>query len=426
MRRLTYFALVLAACGDDGGSSSPDARMIDGPLPPTVTVTLTNRPNVPANFGFAVVYRDGTGAWKAAPAPVNDAYAIPVESSSYAVGWTCVSAPISLREVNLYYFTKAERPSLTLAIPDYCTDRATQQVTLSGTVANRPTGSMSAAFGFFAGDVLDNGTYTFMTTPGTHDVVAGHLVVAGGNAVADTAAVSRNVAISGSGAANLDYANAAATQTATVDVTSTGSIQVRTTLYTAGDTRFRTSDMTTGAFVAVGLPSALAQADDIYNIQVRTIQSGSTLITQDWKSTVSATTFTAPAALGTVTPTVAGTTPYPRLDLTWGSYDTAVGYQVVATQSQTALQCATSRACTVTWTANVSPGIAGTTPAFQMPNFSAIVGWTTGLQFKTGTPVTGFVSASASSAGATDFPLTTVAAAGAHRTIAATDFSTTP
>lgn len=430
MRRFAFLAFVLAACGDDS-SSTPDARTPDAaldpdaPPAPTVAVTVPNLPTVPSTFAFGVVYRDGTGPWKAAPAAVNGTYTLPITSASYGVGWTCMSPTLNVREVNLYNVTKAERPALSLTLPDHCTDATAALVTLSGTVSNRPTGSMSAAFGLLSSDVQTNGTYSMMTAPGTRDLVVGHLVIASGNAITDTTGVSRNVVLNGSGTANLDYANAMATQSATVNVTSSGSIQVRTTLYTAGGTRFRTSDMTTGPFLAVGLPAALAQAGDLYNVQVRTIQSGSTLITQDWKSTMSATTFTAPTPLGAVTTTVAGTTPYARLKFTWGSYASTVGYQVIATQSQTAQQCGTA-ACTVTWTANVSPGVAGSMPEFEMPDFSAIAGWMSGLELKAGTAVTGFVSASTSSVGAADFPLSTTSVAGAHRTIAATDFSTTP
>lgn len=431
MRRLAYLTFLLAACGDDKGVT-PDARtpdaaeMVDAPLGPTVAVTIPNRPTIPSSYSFTVIYRDGTGQWKAAPDPVNGTYTLPVASATYGVAWTCLSPTLNLREVNLYYFTKAERPTLALQLPDYCTDQTTSLVALSGTVANRPVGAVAAAFGRFSGDVQDNGTYTIMTTPGTHDLVVGHLVIASGNAVADTAGVSRNVAVNGAATANFDYANAMATQTAAVTVTSPGSVQVRTTLYTAGGTRFRMSDMTSGGFVAVGLATALAQSGDVYNTQIRTIQSGSTLLTQDWKSTVSATTFTAPAALGTVMTTVAASTPYPRLKWTWSPYATTVGYQVAATQSQTPQQCGSGPACTVTWNASVSPGAAGTMPQFEMPDFSTLPGWIVGLELKAGTPVTGFVSASTSSVGPSDFPLTATAPAGARRTLAATDFSITP
>jgi hypothetical protein len=84
-------------------------------------------------------------------------------------------------------------------------------------------------------------------------------------------------------------------------------------------------------------------------------------------------------------------------------------------------------ACTITWSATISPGAAGATPTYTMPDLSGLPGWNKALQLVAGMKVNadGVVTAMTSSAGAPDFP-PNPPAAGTKRVFAHSKFTVTP
>jgi hypothetical protein len=424
--------LIVAGCGDNHKEVPDAAPAIDAPgdtvvVPPMISVTFTNPPATPSTFKFLVAYQDGTGPWMAAPAPTGDTYSIPISSLNYGVAWTCLSP--GLREVTAYYFSKAERSTLTIPVPDRCTDRAPIAVALSGTVSNRPVaGAMAAAFGPRASDVnTTTGTYSIPTAPGTHDLIVGHALVGGGNAVMDMATVQRGLAVNAGTTANVDFATAMMTRTAVVSVGApvTARVNVRTQLQTSNGTALRLVDANTAPYPTRGLAAAQAQTGDVYNIQILVAEGGQTAITQSWLAEVAATTYVAPTPFGAAPTTVVSSTPYPLIKTTWAPYANALGYSWSGAQSLTAGQCG-GAACTVTWTTNVSPAAAGMTPDNHMPELAGLTGWDPDLQFRTGVSVAGYVNALTSTAGPMDFPLALPAAAGTKRVFVAADWIATP
>jgi hypothetical protein len=431
---------VVVACGDD--HSNPDARKLDAPSdtpsdvpldgPPgshRIDVTLVNRPNTAATFSFLVAFEDGTGAWQLASAPAGDTYHFDVLSPTWSVAWTCFTQ--ATREVETFSFGVAERTSFTTAIPARCTDRIAASVALSGTVSNMPaTGSMGTAFGSTGSDVNSiTGGYSIPTPPATHDLLVVHApIVVNNDATVDTAVVRRGLVVSGTTTQDIDYSSAQPTQTATVTAVSTASLQVRTTLFMAGGTTLRLVNATTPPFVSVGLASAQAMTGDVYAQQVAATSGTQTVFQQDWVAAVAAQTFTAPTQLGTVTPTVPATTPYPIIQTSWSAYANTTGYAWTASQVLGASQCGAGavQGCTVIWGAQQSPAASAASPTNTMPDLSALAGWNTGLQFRTGTAVNGAVTAATSTAGALDFPLATPAAAGTSRTVALATWTVTP
>ena len=104
----------------------------------------------------------------------------------------------------------------------------------------------------------------------------------------------------------------------------------------------------------------------------------------------------------------------------WPAYPDAIGYLWNAAQDA---QCSAN--CTIIWSAYLSPGVTGATPAYRMPDLSALVGWKTAFQLVSGQPVVGTVTAVTSSAGAGDFP-TGIPVAGTDRVFVRTDYGLTP
>jgi len=425
-------ALLVAACGDNL-ETGPDAPAnADAPgdtmvIPPMITVTFTNRPSTPTAYKFLVAFQDGTGPWTLAPAPTGDTYSIPITALNYGIAWTCLSP--GLREVTAFYFSKAERSSLTIPVPDRCTDRAPMAVSLSGTVSNRPVGgAMAAAFGPRASDVdTTSGLYSIATPPGTRDLAVGHAVVGGGNAVMDSATVQRGVVVNAGSTVDVDFATAMATRTAVVTVVTSGTprVNVRTQLQTPGGTSLRLVDANAAPYLTSGLAASQAVSGDVYNLQILVAQGGQTAITQNWLSEVAPTTYVAPTPFGTATTTVMSSTPYPIITTTWAPYANTLGYSWSGTQALTAGQCG-GTACTVMWTSNVSPAAAGSAPENHMPTLGGLTGWDADLQFRSGVSILGYVNAMTSTAGSMDFPLAPPATAGTNRVFVAADWIATP
>jgi hypothetical protein len=261
--------------------------------------------------------------------------------------------------------------------------------------------------------------YSFATQPGTHDLVLGNdapatgAMAAGDHQVASTARMDTIAVTANTTQSIADNAPTATTSAGVTITPTTGTTTVVTTdLYTGNGTIFNLvrQTYTTGAaptFVTRGLGSS--EAADIYNQQIAVTDaaSGSTLEVQNWATSASAQTYTAPAAFADTGSTVATSTPYPMIKTTWGTYANAVGYDWDATQTQATSACGsgfTGATCTVTWSMVLSVDSVGASPAATMPNLSTLTGWDPRFQFVAGTAVNGEVITAISSYGASDFP----------------------
>lgn len=422
------------AGGDAGSDLSPPMDGATGSSTP-ITVTLANEPTATSTFSFIAAYQDGSAAWQAAPAATGDHYTFNVSSPMWGFAWTCVTAAAATRQVNVYYFTVAETTSLTIRIPDECSDQAPTAVALDGTIANPPiAGNLSVGFATTAVDAMTGvtSTYSMQVVPAAHDLIVGHAATSlSGGTVIDQAAVQRGLAVSGATTtADVDFGSAQSTQTATVSVSTTAgeTATVSTTLFSAGGTSFTMVNETTGAtFTSTGLAGALAQAGDVYDQQIQVSSSTASAIVEDWTASVANQTYTAPTALGDATSTVPATAPYPRIETTWTDYADAIGYDWSATQALSGSACGTGGgSCSVVWTMALSPGFVGASPSAEMPDLSMVTGWDPALQMKTGTSVSGSLRAATSSIGASDFPVQDPAPAGTRRTLVSTTWTATP
>ncbi len=421
------------ASGDSAGGT--DACTTCGGT--TIALTLTNKPTTASTFDFIVAYQDGTSAWSLAPAPTGDVYSFTVQSPSYAVAWTCVAPATDARTVELGYFTTAEATSLTLPIPDRCTDVAPGNVQVSGTVNK---GVTTGTFTVSIGDKIatadqTTGKYTLEIAPGTYDVIAANTAAALGTPADSNVAktvVVRDVAITGATTQDVDFmTDGAATQSFPVTIAGTpqGATVVATTqLLTAKATSLALNLDTASPFASVSLPAAQMTGTDTYVQLVTVAASGSTLVTSNATATPAAETYSAPAAFGGALASVPTTAPYPLLKLTWSAYANAIGYASSATQTLSAEQCsATANAgCTVGWDFMMSPGYAGDSPSLELPDLSGLAGWTSELQFIAGVAIDGSLEADTSTRGPADFPTMTPMPAGTQRTVARSAWSVTP
>jgi len=456
MRFVLALVSVLAiACGSSskGGSDAPgggDGSVgRDGPDLDTgggsgggtaISVTLNNRPTNAGMFTFVVAYQDGSSAWQLAGAPTNDTYTFNVNSPSWGVAWTCIgnaAGPTSglgeIRQVTEVHFAVAERTSVTMDVPPRCTDRAPATVALTGLVTNRTNGGglWLVDFGGQTGIVNQNtGGYRVEALPGTHDVVLRHLQAVGGNAgdfATTETVVDRAVAVTGATMHNIDASAATATQSFAVNILAPGNgrAAASTILYSAGGTT-STMDRLSQNFESDALAQGQAVNGDVYDQQMSVAASGQTAIVTSATAAPADQTFTAPTPLGGAASAVAGATPYPMIHTTWNAYSSTVGYAWTATQTPTPQQCGGNTPCTIVWAALLSPGVTGNSPGYQMPDLSALTGWSANLAFATGAMVTGYAEAETSSAGASDFPPVTPPAAGTQRTYVRSDFTVTP
>jgi hypothetical protein len=429
MRNLAFVlcALVLG-CGGSSHSKTSDApgNGSDGSSESnTVTLTFSALPTAPSTFSFLVAYQDGTGAWQLAPAPSGTTYSFTIHSSGYGLAWTCVGEGLVNRDVHLYYFTVAEAKAVAVTPPARClTTTPVTTFNLAGDVNGATAGTkINLAFGESTDAITAAnaaGTaYTIATLAGTHDLVLGNdapatgVMAAADHQVASTARMD-GIAVTANTTQNIADTAPTATTSAGVTITTTaGTTTVVTTdLYTGNGTIFNLVRQTyaTGAaptFLTRGLGSS--ESTDIYNQQVSVTDatSGSTLEVQNWATTATAQTYTAPAAFADTGSTVATSTPYPMIKTTWNTYTNAVGYGWNATQTQAATACGsgfTGATCTVTWSMALSVDSVGASPQAVMPNLSTLTGWDPRFQLVAGTAVNGEVITAVSSYGASDFP----------------------
>lgn len=409
----------------DGGMGSGDGS---GAAPKTIELTLKNRPNNAAVYSFIVGYQDGGGAWKVAPAPSGDVYKFEVTAPSYGVMYACTGTAAGTttpaRTVNLAYFAVGERTKVTLDVPQRCSDRMMGMTTLSGSVTNRPIGgSLVVQVGSRSTVVGPQSGYFALQVPtGIHDMIVSHTVPQGnGDFYVDEVVTVRDVNITGPSTKTIDFFTSETTDYYDVNVPSTNArIVASTTLYTANGTQAGLT-REAGNWESNALASVQRRSTDVYDqsIAVLTATSGATITNAT--SSPGVQTYVAPAPLGNVTATVASTQPYPLVRTTWPKYTNAVGYTWTASQADV---CSGFQTCPASWTAQLSPGVTGMSPSYQMPDLSTVTGWKPDYAF-VAAAIDGSITATTSTAGATDFP-TGIPAAGTQRVFVRTAFDVTP
>jgi len=456
MNRLAWAALVVLACACSGNASdAPDAATggdggIDptgdggtdpggdggpGHQPRTVKLTLTNRPMNAAAYSFFVAYQDGSAAWQVAPAPTGDTYSLPIYAPSYGIAFGCIgsvpgSTPTQLRAITTAQFAVGERTELSFDVPARCTDRGGDTVTLSGTIANRPSGLLVVQYGdrqaYVGGQ---SGTFSLQTPPGTRDLIVSHAVLEGnGEFYIDEALVIRDLAVTGPTKRTIDFAGAQNTINHDVTITVPGS-NVRavatTTLYTAnGTTAGLVREASGWDSASLALPQR--RTTDVYEQAITLSAYGRAATITHATATPGDQTFVPPAPLGAVSSQVVTKQPYPIVLSTWPAYASGVGYTWSAAQQLGPQGCATNMPCTIAWTAYVSPGVSGAMPGYQMPDLAAVPGWRSAFALVAGVQTYGSVTAQTSSAGAGDFPPATPGAAGTKRVYVRSDYAVTP
>ena len=431
------YACSLALVGACGGSDIQgvqdaavvryDVGQVDAPVdsgvPMSISVTLKNQPTTPATFGFAVAYQDGAGAWQVpSPADTNDTFTFTVTSPTWAFAWMCATPTAGklTPQVNIFGAAVAERTSYTQTIPAACTDRVVSPVTLTVDVTNLPATTTGTYYATFAGvtaamtaGATGTGSFTIAVAPGTHDLVVGHnantVTTGAGSAdvLTDLTVVQRALDLTANQTVTVDFSQAIAPQsvvdTASVKITST------TTLVTANGTAVKLGSVSTSPYSSDELATSQGLASDVYVQQLSTAAAGAAAFVQAWAASPVAMTFTAPAALGTVTSSELSMTPYPIVQTSWPVYTDAIGYRWQATQPATGT-------ATVAWTTQLTPGYVGGAPSYSMPDLSAIAGWSSSLGLVVGTPVSIRAIAMTSSLGAADFPFVAKPAVGTQRT----------
>jgi hypothetical protein len=445
MKFLIAAALVASACGnsgssgpdaaggggdDDGGDSTGDGLSAG---PHTIELTLTNRPNTTATYSFIVAYQDGSAEWKLAPTPSGDKYSFEVTAPSYGVMYACIGIGSSsgggftqTRAVNLAYFAVGERTSVTLDVPQRCSDRMQNTVTLSGSVTNRTnSGAYVVQYGTRqtqTGSI--SGLFSMQVPLGTRDLFVYHFVPEGnGDFRIDDVVTMRDVAVAGPTSKTIDFSTAQEPDVydVTVNVPSMNTrVVASTTLYTANGTQGSIT-RETGNWESDALPSALRRPTDVYDQSIAVLTLGHGASVTNATSSPGAQDYVAPAPLGDVTASIATSNPYMTIDSAWRAYNNAVGYTWTAMQED---GCPGSATCAIVWTAYLSPGVLGAQPAFRMPDLSTLTSWKSEYEFANNA-VGGSVTAITSTAGAMDFP-TAVPAAGTQRSFVRTDFDVAP
>ena len=400
--------------------------------------TLNNAPSDVEAFAFVAAYQDGDGAWKPALARSGDTYSFDVSSATWGFAYTCQvnvnlnGVTTAMRNVIEYHFAVAERTSLTDDIFTRCTDRIVY-VELSGNISNRPTmGTYRVAYNGSV-DFINRttGNYDMLVEPGTHDLLVFHGTDLNtpGDFLVDGAIVQRNVAITAATTKNV--AGNTTTQTPKLSISVSGfnptSSETTTSLITGNGTAVLLAHVTKTPLQSTALAAAQVAAGDVYDQRVTVGLTASQSVTLVTATTTPANVSitAAPTPLGAATTTSAAAMPYPRFRSTWPGYTGSVGYTWSLAQTPSAAACGDTPACTITWTASVSPGAAGAMPSYTMPDLSQLPGWSKALQLVAGTMATGGITAMTSSAGAMDF-LPKPPAAGTKRVFAHSTFTITP
>lgn len=416
---------ILAACGHDGTAANGDDDVPGDGGPgdtdggsnsqgaTTVKLTMNHRPQNGAQHSFIVAYRDGAGPWTLSDPPQGDEYAFQIYAPVYSIMWSCIGASSqnsTIRQVSILSFAIGDRTSLAVDVPPRCSDPQ-GLVTLHGQVAN---GNLLDSYVVRWGDrqaAVNNGQYTMQVPPGTHDLV---LLEASTITIGDpqpaAAFVKRAVAVTAATQVDLDAGDVEDLQT--FEVSDSKAV---TTLYANG---------TVAPLAAQTIASLAADqmaAGDVYDLQL-SVTSGSAVATRTFATDQPGDlAWVDVPALGTVTTAVAATQPYPQLASTWAMYPEASGYTWAAAQTATNGQGSAQ----VVWTAQLSASVLGTTPSFEMPDFSQLAGWNPALQLVAGKAVAGGVQAQISSVMG-DFPPALPPALGTRRTMASTTFAISP
>src|SRR6266536_876617 len=202
----------------------------------------------------------------------------------------------------------------------------------------------------------------------------------------------------------INFTTAEPTQYFTVDATVVNArVIASTTLYTQNSTSFalvrESANWETDSLAAVQM-----RPTDVYDQTISVSTLGESVTISNATATPAGQTFVAPTPLGSPNATVAAKMPYPILETAWPAYAGTVGYAWNAQQQLTAQQGGGSSACTVVWTAYLSPGVTGSMPSFRMPLLDTLATWRAGYQLVAGVAAAGDVTAQTSSAGAGDFP----------------------
>lgn len=411
---------------DDGGGQNPHS----------VTLVMHHQPTNPAGVGFIVAYQDGAGPWTIAPAPSGETYTLPIFSPVYAVVWTCMSPGTgpgaALRQVNMYQFAMAERTELTVEVPPRCSDQG-GNVVLHGTLDNSQfLNDYVVKFGDRTATVGDNDEFTLATPPGTHDliVLGGSSFTGNGEVVATAALVQRNLTVTGNTDVSVDAADLEPVQSFAVNNLFGGVKQTSTVnLYTANGTLAPLVSDSSFPFSNASLAADQMAGGDIYDQQLAVAQFTGAYVASSTATTAPGDeTWVDVPALSAVTSTTS-TAPYVRVTSAWTAYPGAVGYGWLATQTPgntgSGNPCGGSGNCTITWTALLSAGVIGTNGSYEMPDLSALPGWSPALQLVAGAQIRGGVQAMTST-GTGDFPALVPPAAGTHRTFATGVFAVTP
>jgi hypothetical protein len=415
--------------GDGGGSGDPNT-------PHTVKLTLTNRPTNAQMFSFIVAYQDGGAAWQLAPAPTGDTYTFEVHAPSYGVAYTCIGTQLGattsqLRTVTAAQFAVGERTEVTLDVPARCSDRAgVNGLTLGGSVSNRPLfGFLTVTWGDRSATVgSQTGNFQLQAQAGTHDLVVAHTVPVGnGDFFVDRVWLARDVALTTSGTRQIDFSEAQNTLQFGVDTgdITQARVSTSTALYTANGTQGllvrRSTNPETIAFA-----DAQQRASDIYDQSIAVTTLGRAATITHATNDPADQAWEAPAPFGAAPQTTVTTKmPYVTLQTTWPAYTDVTGYAWTATQQLSPQQCGANMACSIVWSAELSPGVTGNMPGYQMPDLSALTGWKPAWQLAGGTQIVGSVTAFTSSAGASDFP-PGIPANGTDRSFVRADYAVTP
>jgi hypothetical protein len=438
-RSLSLVTAVALGCGGSGGGVTANDAGNGGdaggdgsmPFDGTIKLTLANRPTNANLYSFVVAYQDGSAPWQLAPDPTGDVYTIPISAPSYGVAYMCIGSTAGnmasqQRSVTTAHFAVGERTSVSLDVPPRCSDRMQGSVMLSGNITNRPSiGVLVVQFGGRTTLVgAQTGNFTMQVPPGTRDLIVTHVVSEGnGDFYVDEAVVIRDVAVTANTTRGISFSSSQKTEFFSVDPSgapSNARIVASTTLYTANGT---TASLVREAqnWETQSLGDVQMLPTDIYDQSIAVSIQGAGATLTHATAQPAEQTFVAPAPLGQVMTTVPAKNPYITLQSSWPAYTGAVGYLWNANQATT---CSGNVACTTVWSAFLSPGVVGASPAYLMPDLSALTGWKTAFELGTA-PIVGSVTAVTSSAGAADFP-TGIPAAGTDRVFVRSDYGISP
>lgn len=390
---LSWMLVGVIACGggskarQDGGvqsdATSVDAAIPDGP-PTRISVTLDGHPIDATKYDFIVAYQDGNRPWAEAPAPAGDTYTFTVNSATWSVAWTCgFKAGSGYQLVTVVRSTVAERTQLEMPISSFCTDRVTTPTTalLSGSATNfDTTGTGSTPLTFESVTAYPSGGSYQLTAPlGTADLLALHTISPGGNfnSTVDAALVVRAIALHGDTTANLDWANAVATSSTPMTITSApfgSTYWVDTLLHASGTSALLMTSATTPPLTE-SLGAAQGLATDLYEQRIWIGSGPDAKVGTSSRTTITGpaptTNLTAPAAFSHLRVATSFVAPA-QVKASWPEYAGASGYTFDSIEDDSGTCGSPSGSCYRDWFAMVSPGAAcvASKCSFETPDLS--------------------------------------------------------